>query len=86
MTLDAVKMQVQTTKADKNNMNPICICGRPTGHAGTPLDDQQAMLGLYAVLCYCSTRPSARPTRSVIKKYALADYLQRMSQGDQCMI
>ena len=23
--------------------------GRPTGHAGTPLDDQQAMLGLYAV-------------------------------------
>ena len=55
--------------------------GRPAGHAGTPLDDQQAMLGLYAVLCYCSTRLSARPTRSVIKKYALADSLQRMSQG-----
>ena len=51
---------------------------RPTGHAGTPSDDQQAMLGLYAVLCYCSTRLSARPTRSVIKKYALAESLQRM--------
>ena len=39
------------------------------------------MLGLYAVLCYCSTRLSARPTRSVIKKYGLAESLQRMSQG-----
>ena len=59
--------------------------GRPVGYADTPLDDQQAMLGLhrttntprwdsigYAVLCYC-------PTRSVIKKYALAESLQRMS-------
>ena len=61
--------------------------GRPVGYADTPLDDQQAMLGLhqttnrpcwdsigYAVLCYC-------PTRSVIKKYGLAESLQRMSQG-----
>ena len=44
--------------------------GRPAGHADTPLDDQQAMLGLHAVACYFSrlTRDaclSARPTRSV---------------------
>ena len=39
--------------------------GRPAGHADTPLDDQQAMLGLHAVVCYCSTSLSARLTRSV---------------------
>ena len=36
--------------------------GRPAGHADTPLDDQQAMLGLHQTNCFMTTTTTTTPT------------------------
>ena len=71
--------------------------GRPVGYADTPLDDQQAMLGLhrttntprwdsigYAVLCYCSTRSVIKCSGGVFKHCPAVDpilLLQAIIEG-----
>ena len=35
--------------------------GRPAGHADTPLDDQQAMLGLHQTNCFMLLLDDAQP-------------------------